>query len=126
MNEMWRWVDPRVEQVRLADLRAYLLARGWKLKSFPRPQVLLFEEPTVEGEEPVVQLLPASDQGRDFRRSVIETITALSALEDRHPVQILTEVLRHAGDERQANPNGPGRGGEVAESPNPGSVSTGP
>src|SRR5205807_9273330 len=30
MNAMWRWVDPRVAKVRLADLRAYLLARGWK------------------------------------------------------------------------------------------------
>jgi hypothetical protein len=113
---MWRWVDPRVEKVRLEDLRAYLLTRGWKLKPFPRPQVLLFEEPVTGGKEPVVQLLPASEQVRDFRRGVIDTITSLSAVEGRHPVEILNEVLRHAADGQSTGPNGPGRSGEAVES----------
>ena len=72
MTELGRWVDPRVEKVRLADLRTYLLAHGWKLKPFPQPHVLVFEEPVEGGEEPVVQVLPVSEQARDFRRSVID------------------------------------------------------
>src|SRR5207244_7569561 len=92
MNELWRWIDPRVDQVALADLRSYLLGHGWKLKSFPQPQVLLFEEPVARGMEPVVQRVPAAGQGRDFRRAVVDTITSLSALENRHPVEILNEV----------------------------------
>ena len=126
MSELWRWVDPRVEKVRLADLRAYLLAHGWKLKPFPRPQVLLFEEPVATGKEPVVQLLPASEQAHDFRRSVIDTITSLSAVENRHPVEVLDAVLRHAGDGRPPGPNGPGRSGDAVESPGTGLVSSGP
>jgi hypothetical protein len=120
MNEMWRWVDPRVEQVRLADLRAYLEGRGWKKKPYPRPQVVLFEEPVKEGGEPVVQLLPVSEQARDFRRSVIEAITSLSAVENRHPVEILNELLETAQPARPASANGPGHDGAGVESGGPG------
>jgi hypothetical protein len=98
VSELWRWIDPRVENVRLADLRAYLLAHGWQLKSFPRPEMFLFEEPVAKGKEPVVQLLPASERAHDFRRCVIEIITSLSAVENRHPLEILDEILRHAVD----------------------------
>jgi len=120
MNEMWRWVDPRVEQVRLADLRAYLLGRGWKPKEYPQPEVIVFQQSAPEGREPVVQVLPASEKTRDFRRSVIEAITSLSALENRHPVEILNEILGPAGDDRPAGPNGPGRSGAGVESAGPG------
>jgi hypothetical protein len=116
MNEMWRWVDPRVEQVRLADLRAYLRAHGWKQKPYPRPQVAVFEEPVEEGGEPVVQLLPVSEQARDFRRSVIEAITSLSAVENRHPVEILNEILKHGDHVQPASANGPGHDGAGVES----------
>jgi hypothetical protein len=126
MSEMWRWVDPRVEKVRLADLRAYLLAQGWKLKPFPRPQVLLFEEPVARGKEPVVQLLPASEQARDFHRSVIDTITSLSAVENRHPVEILDEILRTAGDGQEPASNGPGQSGAAVKSAGSGPASPGP
>jgi hypothetical protein len=126
MSEMGRWVDPRVAKVRLADLRAYLLARGWKLKPFPRPEVILFEEPVARGKEPVVQLLPASEQVRDFRRGVIDAITSLSALENRHPVEVLDEILRHAADAQAPAPNGPGQSGETVDSSGSGPVESSP
>jgi hypothetical protein len=107
MSDMGRWVDPRVENVRLGDLRAYFDAHGWKLRPYPQPQVLVFEEPVEGGEEPAVQLIPASEQARDFRRRVVEAITALSALEDRHPVAILEEVLRQGARDQPSRPNGP-------------------
>jgi hypothetical protein len=104
MSEMWRWVDPRVEKVRLDDLRAYLQKRGWRAKQVPQPQVLLYEEPVPETETPRVQLLPASETSRDFRRCVIEVITSLSAVEERHPVTVLDEVLDSRGG--ASGPNG--------------------
>jgi hypothetical protein len=119
MNEMWRWVDPRVEQVRLVDLRAYLVSRGWKEKPYTRPQVVVFEKSVAEGEEPVVQLLPDSEQARDFRRSVIEAITSLSAIEERHPIEILNQILDRAGHVRPDSPNGPKHGGAGVESAGP-------
>jgi hypothetical protein len=89
----WRWVDPRVDEVRVEGLRAYLLARGWKPKPHPRPQVLVFEEPGGGGGEPVVQVVPASERLRDYRQGVIDVITSLSAYEDRHPVEVLNDIL---------------------------------
>jgi hypothetical protein len=119
MSEMWRWVDPRVEEVGLKDLRAYPLARGWKLRPFVRPQVLVFEEAAAEGEEPVVQKVQASEGARDFRRSVIDTITSLSAIENRHPVEILNEILQQTGHDQSASPTGPGRTGDAVQSTSP-------
>jgi hypothetical protein len=108
MNEMWRWVDPRVDFVHLADLQSYLLAHGWKLKPYPQAQAQLFEKPIEGSEEPIVQLLPTSEQIRDFRRSVIDAITSLSAVEERHPIEILNEILRPAMSDQFEGSNGPG------------------
>jgi CheY-like chemotaxis protein len=70
----WRWVDPRVREVRLAGLRAYLARRGHAVDA---PGLTL----------------PASEQDADFRRSVVELLTALSEAEGRHPVALLDDVL---------------------------------
>ena len=42
---MERWVDPRVQGVRVASLREYLEAHGWRRKPFPRPEVLVYWGP---------------------------------------------------------------------------------
>src|SRR5262249_44811111 len=107
MSDTQRWIDPRVSQVRLKDLQSYLRAHGWTLKPFPRPQVLLFEEPDAGGGEPIVQLVPSSEQHPDFRRGVIDTISSLSECEDRHPAEVLNDILRHA-DPAASMPNGAG------------------
>jgi hypothetical protein len=36
-------LHPLVEAVRVADLRAYLLGKGWRIKPFKQPQVIYFE-----------------------------------------------------------------------------------
>jgi hypothetical protein len=92
----WRWVDPRVTQVGLADLQAYFLRKGWKPKPNPNPNLLRFEKATAE-KSPLFQVIPASEQFADYRQRVVELITTLSELEDRHPVTVLEEVLT-AGD----------------------------
>ena len=88
----WRWVDPRVQRVRVADLQAYFLGRGWTLRPNPNPNLLRFEEPQ-ETTDPLFQMVPASEEFADFHQRITELITTLSELENRHPVQVLEDML---------------------------------
>jgi hypothetical protein len=90
----WRWVDPRVRAVRLADLRAYLLGRGWKLRPSPNPKTLLFERPGIDSANSLVQAIPSSEDFSDYSRHIAEFITVLSEIEDRHPVAVLEDMLQ--------------------------------
>jgi hypothetical protein len=98
----WRWVDPRVGRVRVDDLRAYFLSHGWDLRPNPNRGLLRFEKPARAGLPPVFQMVPALEQSDDYRQRVLELITTLSELEDRHPVAVLEDVLA-AGEDRAAN-----------------------
>jgi hypothetical protein len=87
------WVDPRLPLVRVAGVRSYLLARGWRPQPYPGPELLVFEGPTDDDGQPIVQVLPSSEQMRDFPLRVEELIAALSILEDRPPSSILSDIL---------------------------------
>ncbi len=87
------WVDPRIERVRVDDVRAYLLDRGWRLQPFPGPELLVFEGPKDDDGEPIIQVLPSSERLRDYRMRVEDLIGALSAIEDRPAGDVLTDVL---------------------------------
>lgn len=89
----WRWVDPRVAQVRPAAARAYLLSRGWRQTDSSNPQWLRFEPPARNREAPLSQVIPSSDNVADFTQSMIYFLTAVSEIEDRHPVEVLNDVL---------------------------------
>jgi hypothetical protein len=93
----WRWVDPRVSSVRVADVRAYLLGRGWKVRLSKDPRTLVFEEPSLDGGPPFVQYFPASEDFSDYTRDVTELITTLSEIDNRHPVQVLEDILGARG-----------------------------
>lgn len=90
---LWRWVDPRVRSVRYSDLRAYLLSREWTPEADPKGTLVRFERPAPAA-RPLYYMVPASDQADDFPQRVAELITTLSELEDRHPVEVLNDVLR--------------------------------
>jgi hypothetical protein len=89
----WRWVDHRIETVSVADLRAYLTGRGWKVALNPNVHLLRFEAPAREGGPSLFQMLPASEEFADFRQRVVELVTTLSEIEDRHPVAVLEDIL---------------------------------
>jgi hypothetical protein len=95
MNNLDRWVDPRVGQVKAPSLHAYLGSRGWKRRPSPRPQLLVFEEPPARGARPVVQTVPACEEGSDYVDGVVRTITNLAVLESRQPVEVLEDILQH-------------------------------
>lgn len=59
----WRWVDPRVQSVRVSDLGAYFRHKGWTLKPNPNPNLLRFEESTARKGA----VLPADSRIRPVR-----------------------------------------------------------
>src|SRR5438045_841201 len=90
----WRWVDPRVRQVKIADLQAYLVQSGWVLRPNPNHQLLRFERLAEENCSPLFQMVPANDETQEYPQRVVELITTLSELEDRHPVAVLDDILQ--------------------------------
>ena len=110
MNNLDRWVDPRVRQVKAASLHAYLRGRGWRPRPSPRPQLLVFEEPPGHPGKPILETVPASEEGSDYVDGVVRVITNLAVLERRHPVDVLEDILR--GQE-----SGAGEGGATEEKP---------
>lgn len=87
------WVDPRVESVTVAGVRSYLLARGWRLGAYPGPELLVFEGPSDDDGQPIMQVVPSSERMSDFRMRVEELIGALSVIEDRPARDVLEDVL---------------------------------
>jgi hypothetical protein len=85
--------DSIIKAVRVGDLRAYLLSKGWQIKPFKRSQVVYFEGPPDDNGNPIVQLVPASEQLRDYAERVEEIVTALSVIEDRPPSEIVRNIV---------------------------------
>jgi hypothetical protein len=90
------WVDPRIHSVRVAGVRAYLEGRGWQVRPGPESELLVFDGPTDDDGEPIVEVVPASEQMRDFLPCVEELIAALSILENRGAPEVLTDILAEA------------------------------
>lgn len=88
-----RWIDPRRYSVRVNNLRAYLLGKGWKEVSPDRPGVLVFEEPEAVEGGPLYQWFPDSEQRREYRQALYELLAALSELEDRYAGDVLSDIL---------------------------------
>jgi hypothetical protein len=56
--------------------------------------VLRFLAPAgINGSEPLVLALPASDRVADFVQSITYFITTISEIEERHPVDVLDDIL---------------------------------
>jgi len=87
------WVDPRIDCVTVGNVQAYLENRAWRLQSFPGPELLVFEGPKDDDGEPIIQVLPSSERLRDYRMRLENLIGALSVIEDRPAVDILTDML---------------------------------
>src|ERR1700726_4693122 len=98
MNNMDKWVDPRIQLVKPANVQAYLLARAWKPKSSPRPQLLIFQEPPRHEGKPILQTVPACEGGSAYLDAIVRVITNLAALENRYAGDILTEILQQTSD----------------------------
>jgi hypothetical protein len=88
------WIDPRIDSVRVSNVRSYLLTHGWKQEPFPGPELLVFGGPVDDDGQAIVQVLPSSERMRDYRMRLEELIEALSAFEDRSPQDVLVDILK--------------------------------
>jgi hypothetical protein len=84
--------------IRVADLRAYLLSNGWKVRPFKRPQVIYFEGPPGDDGRPLVLLVPASEHLRDYLFRVEEILRTLSILENRSLSEVVRNILMPTAD----------------------------
>jgi hypothetical protein len=91
-----RWLDPRLRTVRVADIQAYLLRKGWKPVPPDRSDVLVFQEPTVREAGPLYQFVPNTEQHRDYVARIYELLAALGEIEDRYAGDVLTDILRQS------------------------------
>ncbi len=106
LNDLRRWVDPRVWSVRVGDLRAYLQRKGWTACPAPRPGQLAFEEPAGNPDGPVRLYVPESEQFADYPQRLLEVVTALAEIEGRYAaVEVLDDILQ---SRVSAEPNGAG------------------
>jgi hypothetical protein len=89
-----RWLDPRLATVRVRDLRAYLLSKGWEIIPSDQPHELVFREPGVNEAGPLYQWIPDSEMGRDYVQRVYEVIAAIAEVEDRYAGDIVSDIVR--------------------------------
>ena len=87
------WIDPRIAQVSVAGARRYMVDHGWRLKPFPRPEVLVFEGPMADEGHPISLIVPSSEKFIDYRMRIEDLISALGVIENRYAVEILNEML---------------------------------
>jgi hypothetical protein len=86
-------LDPLVRAATVADLRSYLLRTGWQVRPFKQPGVIYFEGPQADDGTPLVQMLPANGNYRDFPLRVAEIVSALSSIESRPAEDILRDIV---------------------------------
>ena len=91
-----RWVDPRLSSVRVADLQAYLLAKGWKSVPPDRPGFLVYEEPGSSEGGPLYQFVPESEHWEGYPAQVYDLLAALAVIENRYAGDVLTDILNAA------------------------------
>ena len=94
-----RWLDPRLGALRVADVQAYLERRGWQQVASDRPHTLVFQEPPGVAGEQLYQFVPDSEADPDYFQRMVDLVTLLAFFEDRHPVQIVEDILRQEESE---------------------------
>ena len=104
------WIDPRVETVRVANARDYMLRHGWSPQPFPRSQVSLFAGPLDDSGVPIELVVPTTENSSDYAQRLIELITSLARIEDRSTSAVLDEMLQQSAIPSLPLPNGANRG----------------
>lgn len=91
-----RWMDPRLRQVRVANIVAYLRSKGWKPMPPDSPHEFVFQEPDLAPDGPLYQWVPVTEQRRDYLARIYELLAALGEIEDRYAGDVLTDILRQS------------------------------
>lgn len=93
-----RWIDPRLRQVRVASIVAYLRSKGWKPMPPESPHELVFQEPVLDPDGPLYQWVPVTEQRRDYLARIYELLAALGEIEDRYAGDVLNDILRQSSE----------------------------
>lgn len=89
------WIDPRAFALPMSAFKAYLLTHGWTLQSSDESGFIC-AGPLMDDGRPIIMVMPASRKAYDFPLRVADFFRRLSVLEERHPMEILQEMLRQA------------------------------
>lgn len=101
-----RWLDPRLYQVRVASIVAYLRSKGWKQAPSDSQHDLVFQEPVLTAEGPLYQWIPVTEQRQDYFARIFELLAALGEIEDRYAGDVLTDILRQSPESVPADGSG--------------------
>jgi hypothetical protein len=91
-----RQVQEHREDVRVTQVRSYLLGKGWKLRPGRRKDAILLEGPVDDEGEPLVWQFPSDEHFIDYGRCVESLVKALEVIEQRPAEQILNDMLAEA------------------------------
>lgn len=75
------------------SIQAYLEAKGWELCNHPNINIFLYRGPLADDGEPILQILPRSEQYADFPLRFDELVTALSIIEGRPRENIMHGII---------------------------------
>jgi hypothetical protein len=82
-----------LDALRSQPIRDYLIDHGWKQVPFKREALLVFEGPKDDDGEPIIQVIPRSEEAPDFGLRAQELVDALSVIEDRPTEEIVADIL---------------------------------
>ena len=82
-----------LDVLRAEWIKDYLIDHGWKQVPFKREALLVFEGPKDDDGEPIVQVIPRSEEAPDFGMRAQELVDALSIIEDRPAEEIVRDIL---------------------------------
>jgi hypothetical protein len=82
-----------MEKIKADLMVKYLVSRGWKQTPFPKKELLVFVGPMDDYGQPIVQVIPRSEQAPDFVVRARELVTALSTIEDRPATEVVRDIM---------------------------------
>ena len=90
------------QTIHLEDVVRYLTEREWKMKRDEERGRIWFEGPEDDAGAPILQYLPASEEYADYLLRVEDLIAALTVIEERPAIEILTEMVSGAQRDGQS------------------------
>ena len=92
------WIDPRILELHLEAVRAYLLRNDWEfLGPAAVPDMLMFDTPNPRGDKPNV-LLPLKLEYPEQVQRMVELVGDVALYERRWAVDVLSDMLRQPID----------------------------
>ena len=109
------WVDPRIDRLTVAHVRAYLTTHGWKEEPFPRPELLVFRAPKDDDDGLAIEtVLPSRESMIDYPLRIEDLVGVVAWYEDRKAAEVITDMLGGAGANGADRPRPAGAEAEKA------------